>query len=35
MHSRIQLEPDDTLLLFSDGVSEAEDKDLNSSAMND
>jgi len=27
--SRIQLEPDDTLLLFSDGVIEAEDKDQN------
>lgn len=27
--SRIQLEPDDTLLLFTDGVTEAEDKDRN------
>lgn len=27
--SRIQLEPDDTLLLFTDGVTEAEDQDLN------
>jgi len=26
---RIQLEPDDTLLLYSDGVTEAQDKDLN------
>ena len=27
--SRIQLEPGDTLLLFTDGVTEAEDKDRN------
>lgn len=27
--SRIQLEPDDTLLLFTDGVTEAEDKEMN------
>jgi sigma-B regulation protein RsbU (phosphoserine phosphatase) len=27
--SRIRLEPDDTLLLFTDGVTEAEDKDRN------
>jgi serine phosphatase RsbU (regulator of sigma subunit) len=27
--ARIQLEPDDTLLLYSDGVTEAEDKDQN------